>query len=241
MTWFKVDDTLSHHAKVIAAGNAAMGLWVRAGAWSMQQLTDGFVPTNVARTLGTANEARRLVKAGLWLEHDGGYLFHQFTGEGRQRARIDVEAEREAARERQRRAREAAALSRRDKGVTDAVTTPEVQEQSRSPRPDQTRPSSGLGSQSPNGRSANGTSDRLDLDRIANLIGPGTDRPWTNRVIRQILERAPAGVRDPQRYVEAAIREKPADYRPTQQPPPLARLCDHGRDRLTCRECEVGT
>ena len=41
MTWFRVDDTLAMHPKVYAAGNAAMGLWVRAGAWSMQQLTDG--------------------------------------------------------------------------------------------------------------------------------------------------------------------------------------------------------
>jgi len=43
MPWFKVDDTLAFHAKVVAAGNAAMGLWVRAGAHSMQQLTDGFI------------------------------------------------------------------------------------------------------------------------------------------------------------------------------------------------------
>lgn len=33
MPWFQVDDQLSFHAKVIAAQNPAMGLWVRAGAW----------------------------------------------------------------------------------------------------------------------------------------------------------------------------------------------------------------
>lgn len=31
MPWFKVDDTLALHGKVVAAGNPAMGLWVRAG------------------------------------------------------------------------------------------------------------------------------------------------------------------------------------------------------------------
>ena len=56
MPWFRVDDTFSHHAKVMAAGNAAIGLWVRAGAWSMQQLTDGFIPTHVAKQLGSRAE-----------------------------------------------------------------------------------------------------------------------------------------------------------------------------------------
>lgn len=118
MPWFKVDDTFPHHAKVMAAGNAACGLWVRAGAWSMQQLSDGFVPRHVARQLGTPREARALVDAGLWIEKDDGYEFHEWAG--RQPSRVQVEADREAARERQRRAREAA-RSRRDAqgGVTD--------------------------------------------------------------------------------------------------------------------------
>ena len=32
--WFKVDDNLALHPKVLGAGNAAMGMWVRAGSWS---------------------------------------------------------------------------------------------------------------------------------------------------------------------------------------------------------------
>lgn len=108
--WFKVDDTFGHHAKVMAAGNAAIGLWVRAGAWSMQQLTDGFVPTHVARQLGTRPEAKRLCDAGLWLEKDDGYLFHEW--EQRQPSRAQVHADREAASERQRKAREAAKKKR---------------------------------------------------------------------------------------------------------------------------------
>lgn len=115
MTWFKVDDTLAFHAKVLAAGNASIGLWCRAGAWSMQQLTDGFVPTQVARQLGTRAEAIRLVDVGLWEIKDDGYLFHEW--DQRQPSRVQVNAEREAAAERQRRGREAA-RKRRDGGAS---------------------------------------------------------------------------------------------------------------------------
>lgn len=116
MPWFKVDDTFSHHAKVMAAGNAAIGLWVRAGAWSMQQLTDGFVPLHVARQLGTRPEAKRLVDAGLWIEKDDGYLFHEWSQ--RQPSRAQVQADREAASERQRKAREAAKKKRAGGGAS---------------------------------------------------------------------------------------------------------------------------
>lgn len=110
MPWFKVDDTFSHHAKVLAAGNGAIGLWCRAGAWSMQQLTDGFVPMHVVRQLGTRAEAKRLCDAGLWVEKDDGYLFHEW--DQRQPSRAQVHADREAAAERQRKAREAAKAKR---------------------------------------------------------------------------------------------------------------------------------
>lgn len=118
MPWFKVDDTFPHHAKAMAAGNAACGLWVRAGAWAMQQLSDGFIPLHVARQLGTKTEARRLVEAGLWIEKDDGYQFHEWHQ--RQPSRVQIEADRQATRERQRRAREAARLRRdKQKGATD--------------------------------------------------------------------------------------------------------------------------
>ncbi|QIS16602.1 hypothetical protein [Nocardia arthritidis] len=76
MPWFQVDDQLGFHPKTVAAGNAAMGLWVRAGSWSMQQLTEGFVPTAIVRGLGTAAQAKKLVEVGLWAAAEGGYQFH---------------------------------------------------------------------------------------------------------------------------------------------------------------------
>jgi hypothetical protein len=113
MPWFRVDDTLAFHAKVMVAGNAAIGLWTRAGAWSMQQLSDGFVPTHVARQLGTKAEAQRLVNAGLWLAKDDGYLFHEWAE--RQPSRARIMANREANAEKLRKWRE----KRKREGETD--------------------------------------------------------------------------------------------------------------------------
>jgi hypothetical protein len=64
--WFKVDDNLALHQKTLRAGNAAMGMWVRAGSWAMQQLSDGFVPDEVVALLGGKSLARKLVDADLW-------------------------------------------------------------------------------------------------------------------------------------------------------------------------------
>lgn len=113
MPWFKVDDTLAFHAKTVAAGNAAMGLWVRAGAWSMQTLSDGFVPTQIVRQIGTRSEAKRLVDADLWTEKDDGYMFHEWTQ--RQPTRAKVQSDREANAERLRKWRE----DKKRKGETD--------------------------------------------------------------------------------------------------------------------------
>lgn len=104
MPWFKVDDTLSTHAKVVRAGNSAMGLWVRAGAWSASQLTDGFVPVDMIGVLGGRQvDARKLVEVGLWLGADGGYRFHQWHE--RQPTREETERKRDEWRARQRKAR----------------------------------------------------------------------------------------------------------------------------------------
>jgi hypothetical protein len=104
MVWFRVDDVLPFHARVIEAGNAAMGLWVRAGALSAGQLTDGFITTATARSLGSTREIKRLVDVGLWNEVDGGYQFHAWaedgTGTKRQPTRAEVEAQRRAERDR---------------------------------------------------------------------------------------------------------------------------------------------
>lgn len=92
MPWFKVDDTLAFHAKTIAAGNPAMGLWVRAGAWSRMSGTDGFIPDAVARQLGTPAQRKRLIEVGFWDRMPTGYAFHQW--DERQPSKAEMEQER---------------------------------------------------------------------------------------------------------------------------------------------------
>jgi len=59
MTWFKVDDSLAGHPKPRRAGKQAMGLWVIAGSWCAQQLTNGVVPTHMLALLGgSAKDAK---------------------------------------------------------------------------------------------------------------------------------------------------------------------------------------
>lgn len=92
MPHFLVSDDMSFNAKVVAAGNGAIGLWTRAGAWSQHpaNLTEGFIPTAIARSMGTPGQIKKLVQVGLWIEVPGGYQFHEFVGPGRHRSREEI-------------------------------------------------------------------------------------------------------------------------------------------------------
>ncbi|GGN39636.1 hypothetical protein FHR83_006677 [Actinoplanes campanulatus] len=85
MTWFKVDDGLHSHRKAVRAGIPAMGLWVMAGSWCADNLSDGFIPDYMAARLDTNYEqnAECLVSAGLWVvagkDGDSGWQFHQWV------------------------------------------------------------------------------------------------------------------------------------------------------------------
>ena len=153
MPWFRVDDNLDQHPKADAAGNKALGLWVRAGSYSARLLTEGFIPkAQVARLGGSPADAARLVEAGLWEAAPGGYRFHEW--EERQPTKVQVEADRAAAAERQRRAREKAkaaaeakrAIESREESRRDnpEPSRGESRRESRSPRPGPARPGKNL-------------------------------------------------------------------------------------------------
>ncbi|MFD5057405.1 mucin-2 [Streptomyces sp. NPDC058394] len=125
MPWFKVDDTAYAHPKLLKAGNPALGLWMRCGAYAAQHLTEGVISGVVAQLYGTAPQVRRLVAAGLWHENGhacarcpqpapGDYYMHDFLIYNPTRA--SVETEREQAAGRQKRARERAAAQRNQTG-----------------------------------------------------------------------------------------------------------------------------
>jgi hypothetical protein len=97
--WFRVEDNFHAHPKVVAAGNAAIGLWLRAGCWAAQHLTDGHVPKTLLPALGgTAREVKRLVDAGLWKASGDGWEFHDWNDY--QPSRVQVMARREEERQR---------------------------------------------------------------------------------------------------------------------------------------------
>lgn len=110
MAWFKVDDDFFGHPKVVAAGNSAVGLFIRCGSWSSKHLTEGQIPFVIARSFGTQNQIDALLRVGLWNQKDDGYLIPDFLEYNP--SRQQVLAEREAAAERKRKARERA-MSRR--------------------------------------------------------------------------------------------------------------------------------
>lgn len=123
MTWFKVDDGLAFHTKTIRAGNPAMGLWVRAGAWCSQHLTDGMIPTDVALTMGTQEDADRLVKVGLWeVADDESYRFHDWFDSNPSRAEVEAARKRERDKKAHARARRAADMQL---SLTDDCDDPE--------------------------------------------------------------------------------------------------------------------
>lgn len=133
VTWFKVDDSFHSHPKVLATPPAALGLWVVAGAWCGDNLTDGFVPNHVLPRLlpDAVTLAEMLVKSGLWRRKRGGFQFHKWLEW--QPSKERVERERKAAAKRQADARERRKTSssdqfssRRDSHVSHGVshTTP---------------------------------------------------------------------------------------------------------------------
>jgi hypothetical protein len=86
MGYMNVDDQLAFHRKTIAAGNAAMGLWVRAGSWSSGQEwpegfeLDGYIPDEIVKTMGTPTQIAALIRVGFWERAltDDGYIMHDY-------------------------------------------------------------------------------------------------------------------------------------------------------------------
>lgn len=80
--WFKVDDSFFMNPKTAMLSDSATALWLRAGSWSAQQLTGGFVPARMLPLFrGGEESADELCDAGLW-ERDldrHGYVFHDWA------------------------------------------------------------------------------------------------------------------------------------------------------------------
>lgn len=100
MTWWKADDRLPEHPKILRVGKDGLALFVRAGCYCARNLTDGFLPDAVVAALtydmdlGASGMARIMVGAGLWEAAEGGFKVHDYLDYNP--ARADVLAERGA-------------------------------------------------------------------------------------------------------------------------------------------------
>jgi hypothetical protein len=104
-----VDDALHRNSKVrkvAVKSPAALALWLIAGSWSAEELTEGFIPDDDLQWLvpGAVELAAELVAARLWKRVKGGHQFHEWLENGNP-SREKVVAEREAAKERMRKLR----------------------------------------------------------------------------------------------------------------------------------------
>jgi hypothetical protein len=179
MPYFPVDDQAPFHPKFIAAGNAAIGLWARAGAWCKHAASGGWLSQDAARTIGTPTEIKKLVKVGLWEPHtrdgEAGYLFHDWThaaGNGtaeEETQRRDSERERNRLRQAAKRARDKEKRDAEDRdrhGVTPGVSnagTPGPVTGSPSPSPSPT--------------------DGPDMTREPEVRPVATARLWTDQEV----------------------------------------------------------
>lgn len=135
MPWFVIDDNADSHPKFVAAKNAAIGLWARAGAYVSRHLTDGIVPGDVAKMFGSTPQITRLVAVGLWhaAGHDcphpkcrqpapGDYYMHDYLLYNPSRAEVLSKRERAAEKKRGHRARQESARGEQAAGRTPQPT-----------------------------------------------------------------------------------------------------------------------
>lgn len=79
MAWFKVDDGFWAHPKTFMLSDAAIALWLKAGTWASQMLTDGKIPANAVSIFRASEEAaQELVTVGLWRAAADGFVFHDW-------------------------------------------------------------------------------------------------------------------------------------------------------------------
>lgn len=108
MPWFKVDDQFWSHPKVVELSAEAVALWVRAGSYAAQHLTDGVVTYGIIRMLAADRDAAtELTNAGLWDQQDNRtWLFHDWD---------DYQPDAVVSKERRQKKQDASALGNHDR------------------------------------------------------------------------------------------------------------------------------
>jgi hypothetical protein len=113
MPWFRLEDSFYANPKVMEAGNAAVGLWVRCSTWSAAQLTDGHIPAHIVTSFGARREADALTTARLWVPCDGEFVIADWLDY--QPSALEVKERRKRDAERKRKGRETQARTGRNR------------------------------------------------------------------------------------------------------------------------------
>lgn len=110
MTWFKIDDSFWSHPKTLAVSSDAIALWVRAGSYSCQHLTDGRIKRAALPLFGLPDSAvEELLEVVLWEVDGDDLVFHDWA---------DYQETSEAVKERRQRARDRMRVVRANKERT---------------------------------------------------------------------------------------------------------------------------
>lgn len=226
MTWFKVDDKFHDHPKARRAGKSAIGVWLLAGTWCADHLTDGFVPAHVLTRWGTRADAQRLVDAGLWeadeLNGETGWRFvkwekYQPTREAKKAQRAVRAAAGRVGGLASGRARAKQHASTNHEADAKQVASPVVEPPT---RPDPSSSSTSPDQSPPHGH--RGLTDE-NLQAIVRRLRCTADH--AARVVDDILDRAGTEVGNPWRYVVRAIDADPARFAPTRTAGRAAEHC----------------
>lgn len=129
MAWVRIDDSIFLHEKIVTAGNAAVGAWLRMLAWSANHLTDGAIPAKIAAVMsdGDMDAVEALVDCGLLEQTDRGYSIHDYLKYNPPAS--EVKEQREAVSEARRQAGLRSGESRRTKDEQSANKTGTKDEQ----------------------------------------------------------------------------------------------------------------
>jgi hypothetical protein len=89
MAWFNADDKMHSHPKSRVAGLEAMGLWLLAGTYCTDYLTDGAVPLWFVESWPRGKQlAQKLIKAGLWEAAGEDFQFLSWSEYQRTKAQV---------------------------------------------------------------------------------------------------------------------------------------------------------
>ena len=203
MPWFRLDDSFHSHPKVIAAGNEAVGLYVRCGSYAAQHLTDGFIPDEIALLYGSRELAEVLVATKLWRRARGGWRMRDYLDYNP--SRDDVSERRKVRAEAGRKGGLASGKARsKPEANASAHASPIVEPPSRS----HPGPVADVVDRL-NGGSARASPEVIEAitKEILAVTGRHITDEWAGRVAEQILQgRATAS---PAAYVRQAIRNDP--------------------------------